>query len=301
MKETQTRLDVHQAITDRIVASIEEGSAGTFRMPWNQAGASGLPTNIASGNHYNGINILALWVACLSLGYTRPVWGTYRQWQDKGAQVRKGEKASLVVFYKTFSVETEGEEGKEENGTAERLFARASYVFNADQVEGYEPKDPLPALPRFEPIEAAERFASNARAVIQEGGSMACYSPTQDIIRMPDRVRFNGTATMSAGESYYATLMHELTHWTGAESRCNRDMKNRFGSEAYAMEELVAELGAAFLCADLSMTPEPRDDHAQYIANWLTVLKSDKKAIFTAASKAQAAVDYLNARQERAP
>ena len=259
-------------------------------MPWNQAGVSGLPTNIASGKHYNGINILALWVASLSLGYTRPIWGTYRQWQDKGAQVRKGEKASLVVFYKTFSVETEGEEGEKENGTAERMFARASYVFNADQVEGYESKDPLPAQPRFE--------AMDAGAVIQEGGGMACYSPAQDIIRMPDRVRFNGTATMSAGEAYYATLMHELTHWTGAEARCNRDMKNRFGSEAYAMEELVAELGAAFLCADLGVTPEPRDDHAQYIANWLKVLKADKKAIFTAASKAQAAVDYLNARQE---
>lgn len=301
MKETQTRLDVHQAITDRIVQSIEEGSAGTFRMPWNQAGASGLPTNIASGKHYNGINILALWVASLSLGYTRPIWGTYRQWQDKGAQVRKGEKASLVVFYKTFSVETEGEQGKEEQGTAERMFARASYVFNADQVEGYEPIDPLPASPKFEPMDSAERFARNVGAVIQEGGSMACYSPAQDIIRMPDRVRFNGTTTMSAGEAYYATLMHELTHWTGAETRCNRDMKNRFGSEAYAMEELVAELGAAFLCADLGVTPEPREDHAQYIANWLKVLKADKKAIFTAASRAQAAVDYLTARQESAP
>lgn len=125
---------------------------------------------------------------------------------------------------------------------------------------------------------------------------MACYSPSDDIIRMPDRIRFNGTSTMTAGEAYYATLMHELTHWTGAESRCARDLKNRFGSEAYAMEELVAELGAAFLCADLGVTPEPRDDHAQYIANWLKVLKQDKKAIFTAASRAQAAVNFLNER-----
>lgn len=295
MKETQHRLDVHQAITDRIVQSIEDGGAGTFRMPWNQAGATGLPTNIASGKHYNGINILALWVASLSLGYTRPIWGTYRQWQDKGAQVRKGERASLVVFYKTFTVDSEGDT-EQENGTAERMFARASYVFNADQVEGFTPTDPLPALPRFEPMEAAERFAQRAGAVIREGGSMACYSPSDDIIRMPDRIRFNGTSTMTAGEAYYATLMHELTHWTGAESRCARDLKNRFGSEAYAMEELVAELGAAFLCADLGVTPEPRDDHAQYIANWLKVLKQDKKAIFTAASRAQAAVNFLNER-----
>ena len=129
--------------------------------------------------------------------------------------------------------------------------------------------------------------------VIQEGGSMACYSPAQDVIRMPDRARFNGTATMRAGEAYYATLMHELTHWTGAESRCDRNMKSRFGSEAYAMEELVAELGAAFLCAGLGVTAELREDHAQYIAHWLKVLKADKKAIFAAAAHAQRAADYL--------
>jgi antirestriction protein ArdC len=257
MKETNTtRLDVHQAITDRIIASIEADGAETFRMPWNEAGASGLPTNIASGKHYNGINILALWVASLSLGYSRPIWGTYKQWQEKGCQVRKGEKASLVVFYKTLSLETEGED-TEEPGTTERLFARASYVFNADQVEGNTPANPLPASPRFEPFEAAEVFARNAGAIIREGGTMACYAPAEDVIRMPDRVRFHGTETMSAGEAYYATLAHELTHWTGHASRCNRDLKNRFGSEAYAMEELVAELGAAFLCADLGITPEP--------------------------------------------
>jgi antirestriction protein ArdC len=190
---------VHQAITDRIITSIEQGHAGTFRMPWSQAGASGLPTNIASGKHYNGINVLALWVASLSLGYTRPIWGTYRQWQEKGAQVRKGEKASLVVFYKTFTVETEGESSEQDNGTAERMFARASYVFNADQQDGFAPSAPLPASPAFEPMEAAERFARKAGAIIREGGSMACYAPAEDVIRMPDRVRFNGSATMSAG------------------------------------------------------------------------------------------------------
>ena len=118
---------------------------------------------------------------------------------------------------------------------------------------------------------------------------------------MPDRTRFAGSATMSAGEAFYATLMHELTHWTGATSRCARDLKNRFGSDAYAMEELVAELGAAFLCADLGITPELRPDHASYLANWLTVLKSDKKAIFTAASKAQQALDFLAQGSEERP
>lgn len=291
--DNAAKLDVHQAITDRIIDSIEQGSAGIFRLPWSQAGASGLPTNIASGQRYNGINVLALWVSALSLGYTRPIWGTYRQWQENSCQVKKGEKASLVVFYKTISTEHEKDETNESD-TQERLFARASWVFNADQVEGYVPADPLPSSPEFEPIETADQFAKAAGAIIHEGGAKACYSPSDDIIRMPDRVRFHGTETMSAGEAYYATLMHELTHWTGHQTRCARDLKNRFGSEAYAMEELVAELGAAFLCADLGVTPDLRPDHAQYLVNWLKVLKEDKRAIFTAASKAHAAVNYLS-------
>lgn len=240
--------------------------------------------------------MLALWITALHHGYARPIWGTYRQWQDKGAQVRKSEKASLVVFYKTFSVEREAE-GASEAETSERMVARTSYVFNAEQVEGYQGPDPLPASPLFAPLEHAELFAKNAGAVIREGGSMACYSPAEDIIHMPDRTRFNGSATMDAGEAFYATLMHELTHWSGAPTRCARDLKNRFGSEAYAMEELVAELGAAFLCADLGITPETRPDHAQYITNWLAVMKGDRKAIFTATSRAQQAVDFLSMQQ----
>lgn len=292
---TQSALDIHAEITARIVAAIETQTAGEFRLPWNRAGASGRPSNVASGKRYNGINVLALWVAALHSGYSRPVWGTYRQWQERGAQVRKGQKASLIVFYKTITVERDADETGEAE-TGERLFARASYVFNADQVDGFAPPDPLPAAPLFAPLEAADRFAARAGADIREGGTRACYSPTDDIIRMPDRTRFHGTSTMSAGEAYYATLMHELTHWSGAPERCARDLKHRFGSEAYAMEELVAELGAAFLCADLRITPEPRPDHASYIANWLAVLKADKKAIFTAASAAQKAVDFLSAR-----
>lgn len=291
MKDNTPR-DIHQDITNRIVTAIEEGIAGDFRLPWNRSGASGRPTNVLSRKPYNGINVLALWVAAMHQGYSQPVWGTYRQWQEKGAQVRKGEKASLIVFYKTLTIEREAE-GEGEAETAERLFARASYVFNADQVEGYEAADALPETPLFDPIAQAESFAATTGATIQEGGAMACFIPSQDIIRMPDRLRFTGSDTMSAGEAYYATLMHELTHWSGAPARLDRDLKNRFGSEAYAMEELIAELGAAFLCADLGITPDTRPDHASYIANWLTVLKSDKKAIFTAASKAQQAADYL--------
>lgn len=288
----EPKLDIHQEITSRIVAAIEDG-AGEFRLPWNRGGASGRPRNIASGKHYNGVNVLALWVAALHQGYAQPIWGTYRQWQEKGCQVRKDEKSSLVVFYKTFTVETDSDDPAESE-TSERLFARASYVFNADQVEGdAAPEETLPATPLFSPIEQTERFLAATGARVTESGTKACYRPSTDDILMPERTRFSGSDTMSAGEAFYATLMHELTHWTGHASRCGRDLKNRFGSEAYAMEELVAEFGAAFLCADLGVTPALRPDHASYIANWLTVLKADKKAIFTAASKAQQAANYL--------
>ena len=284
------KTDIHTDITNRIVKAIEEGNAGGFRLPWNRSGASGLPKNISSQNNYRGINILSLWMTALHQGYAQAVWGIYRQWQEKDCQVRKGEKSSLVVFYKSITVEDEtgAEQGET---TSERLIARASHVFNAAQVEGWQQPTPLPAI--FSPLQETENFAKATGAAIREAGSKACYSSAQDIIHMPDRSRFQGSDTMSAAESYYATLMHELTHWTGAKPRLARDLKNRFGSEAYAMEELVAELGATFLCADLAITPEQRPDHAGYIATWLKVLKSDKRAIFTAASKAQQAVDYL--------
>ncbi len=203
--------------------------------------------------------------------------------------MRKGEKSSLVVFYKTFDVEQINDQtGQAEQ--AERMVARASWVFNAAQVDGF-PLDQtdIPAQPSFDPIAQAEAFVKATGAVIEEGGDKAYYVPSADIIRMPERRRFTGTATSSAAEGFYSTLCHELTHWSGSKARLSRDRSARFGTEAYAMEELVAELGAAFLCGDLGLTPEPRLDHAQYIKNWLTVLKSDKKAVFSAASKASEA------------
>ncbi len=144
-------------------------------------------------------------------------------------------------------------------------------------------------------IAIAEEFVSRSGATIQHGGTRACYIPATDEIQMPPREAFFATATSTATEGYYSTLLHELTHWTAPANRCARDLSGRFGSEAYAMEELVAELGAAFLSAELSITAEPRPDHAQYLSNWLTVLKADKNAIFTAASKAGEAVRFLSA------
>ncbi len=291
----QKKLDVHQAVTDQIIAAIEAG-AGTWQMPWHRSG-EGLnrPVNVDTGNHYRGVNVIALWASAQMRGFSTGTWGTYRQWGNRKAQVRKGEKASLIVFYKEMDVERQTDAGETEADTV--LFARASWVFNADQVDGYEATAVEPPAHQAEPIGAAETFIHATGADIRHGGTRAYYRPSDDYIQMPDRERFVGSATSSATESYYATLLHELTHWTGHEKRCDRQFADRFGKDAYAMEELVAELGAAFLCTDIRITAELPADHAQYIDHWLKVMKADKKAIFTAASQAAKAFDFIKGLQ----
>lgn len=284
--------DIYQSITDAIVNAIEAGSVGDWRMPWHHDGsaASVAPVNALTGRPYRGVNILALWAAAEARGYTTGTWGTYRQWLEFGAQVRKGERASLVVLWKVSEAHADDEERQEEDSRTRAIFARGYRVFNADQVDGYTPSA-LPPKPQVERIAQAEAFFKALPAIIRHGGNRAYYSPARDCIQMP---RFEA---FPEPVGYYATLAHETTHWSGATPRLNRDLSGRFGSDAYAAEELVAELGAAFLCADLGLSNEPRPDHAAYVANWLKVLREDKRAIFTAASKAQAAADYLHGLQ----
>lgn len=288
------RFDIHQHITDQIVAAIECGAA-EFRLPWHRASGNIMrPVNIASKKAYRGVNILTLWAEADAKGYESGTWGTYSQWAEVGTRVRKGEKAAYIVFYKEITAASD-ESGDDESET--RLFARATPVFAAEQVDGYSvPAAEIPTV-TITPIEHAEAFVMRTGASIAHGGSRAFYRSSTDSIQLPPREAFIGTATSSPAESYYSTLFHELTHWTGHEARCNRQLGKRFGDGAYAMEELVAELGAAFLCADLAVTTTPRADHAQYLASWLSVLKADKKAIFTAASKASEAAAYLAAYQ----
>ena len=287
MTTDSTTQNVHQKITDQVIAAIEAGAA-KFEMPWHRGNPR--PMNVASGNNYRGVNTLALWIAQQNNGYAANTWGTYKQWNNLGAQVRKGERASTVVFYK------DGEKldvDDDETKSKRYFIATASCVFNADQVSGYlAPATPL--VDKTLALDRADDFVAATYAKIGSTGNRACYNSTRDTISMPRRALFTGSSTSDATESFYSTLLHELTHWTGHPSRLDRDLKNRFGDEAYAMEELVAELGAAFLCADLSITPTPKPDHAAYINSWLDVLKQDKKAIFVAASKASAACDYLN-------
>ncbi len=293
---TKERFDIHQHITDRIVNAIERG-AGDFRLPWHRsAGGIMRPVNIASKKAYRGVNVVALWAYAEEFGYSSGTWGTYKQWTEAGAQVRKGEKAAYVVFYKELELAAESETGDAE--TATRLFARATPVFAAEQVDGYQVPviDLLPA-PVITPIEQAEAFVAATGATIHHGGDRAFYRPSTDSIQLPPREAFIGSPTSTPAAAYYSTLLHELVHYSSHPSRCNRQLGKRFGDNAYAAEELIAELGAAFLCADLRITDEPRADHAQYLASWLSVLKADKKAIFTAASKASEAAAFLAALQ----
>lgn len=279
---------VYETITDSIILAIEQG-ASDFVMPWHGGGAAvGKPTNALTGATYRGINVVALWAEACVRGYGSGHWATYRQWASLGAQVRRGEQASTIVFYKKLET-SEPEDGEDVNG---RLVARASPVFNAEQVDGWVLDMPL-QVSLVERINAVDRSVAQIGADIREGGSVACYVPPEDYIRMPAAVRFLGSPTSTPTETYYGTLLHELTHWTGAPHRLDRAFGKRFGDDAYAMEELVAELGAAFLCADFSISNEPRPDHAAYLSGWLSILDADKRAIFGAARLASEAATYL--------
>lgn len=280
--------DIHQDITNRIVAAIEAG-AGEFQMPWHQAGSTAWPVNAKTNRQYRGVNVLVLWVTALNSAYPTSEWATFKQWQERGAQVRKGEKGTPVVFYKDFSLTSD--DGSEERHIP---FARASWVFNAAQVDGYAIENVASApMSEFERLDNVEVAVSATKARIDFGGAQAFYHRSEDRIQIPNAEDFTGSVTSSAQESFYSTNLHELTHWSGATHRLDRVKGKKFADRAYCFEELIAELGAAFLCGRLGITTSPRLDHAQYISQYLEVLKNDKKAIFAAASAAAAATDYI--------
>lgn len=289
MKTKEERSDVYQRITEQIIKAIEQG-AEKWQMPWHRSQT--IPVNAATSKPYRGVNVLTLWAIAAQQNYRSGIWATYAQWLALGAQVRKGEKSAFIIFWKFRDQADEIEDEQGEDGTATKRgpIARGYNVFNADQVDGFVLPE-LPILPPTQRIEAADRFFAGLNADLRHGGSRAFYSPARDFIQLPEFGAFK------EANAYYATLAHESIHWTAAPHRLHRDLKNRFGTEAYAAEELIAELGAAFLCADLGLANEPRPDHAAYVQTWLKALRNDSRAIFTAASKAQAAVDWLHSFQ----
>jgi antirestriction protein ArdC len=265
---------------DQVIALME--SEGTnWVKPWTSHGA---PHNVVTGKAYRGSNLFFLGLASHVKGYESNSWATFKQWADLGASVKKGEKSTSIFFFSV--LEKQDAKTKEKNSFG---FWKTYSVFNADQVEGYEAK--TKDKPELSPIASAELFVSNTQASITHEGDRACYIPALDQIKMPNFQAFTGE-----GE-YYSTLLHELTHWTGHASRLDRGKGNSFGSEDYAREELVAECGAALLCVLLGIEKEPTPNHARYLNSWIQAIKDDHKAIFSAMSQAQKAIDYLEGLQ----
>lgn len=298
MANQQTKSDIYERVTDRIIAGLEQAlerrNAGQgFTLPWAMTAAGGEPRSL-QGRQYRGINWALL--RMLASVYPAQLFGTYHGWQERGGQVRKGEKGIPVVFWKWLKV-TDKDTGE----PTEIPFARGFTVFGAEQVDGFDldayMKRQAETLPDVaERIEAAERvladYQDREAVPLRHGGNRAFYSPGADVVQIPAREAFKST------EGYYSTLAHELAHSTGHQRRLSRQYGKRFGDHAYAVEELVAELGAAMICGALAIEAEPREDHADYIASWLRVLKDDKRAVVSAAAHAQKAADLVLAARD---
>ena len=289
-----TRIDLYNRVTNAIITDLEKGVRPWLK-PWNAEHAAGRITRPlrAGGQPYKGINVLMLWASAMTLNVAAPIWMTFKQAKELKANVKKGSKGSLVVYADRIT-RTETAEGGEESNR-DIYFMKGYTVFNVEQIEGLPPHFYATATPQLDPVQrigTAELFFANTEADIRHGGNQAYYAAGSDYVQMPPSLSFKDA------ESYYSTLAHEITHWTKHTARLDRDFgRRKFGDEGYAREELVAEIGAAFLCCDLGITPEPREDHAAYLDHWLKVLKDDQRAIFQAAAHAQRAVDFLHSLQ----
>ncbi len=295
VKTCEGRGNLYQEVTDRIITELEAG-----RVPWVQPWDStqtalGLPANAATGRHYSGVNILILWAAVIGKAYPSRRWLTFRQALDLGGAVRKGERGTTVVYADRFIPEAERERARKDGGDLEAIpFLKRFTVFNVAQCDGL----PERAVPSTAPVRERE-IVPRAEALMQATGAhilvrggAAFYSPALDAIQVPPQSAFFQQI------DYYRTCFHELGHWTGHPARLNRDMSGRFGSDPYAREELVAEIASAFVCASLNIVPIVR--HADYLANWLAVLRADNRAIFRAASQASKASDFILACEQGA-
>ena len=292
----QSRSDIYERITGTIIADLDRG-VRPWTKPWSGGNADGRITRPLrhTGEPYTGINVLLLWSESLARGFEAPLWMTYRQASQIGAQVRKGETGTTVVYASRFTRTETGSDGAEVG--RDIPFLKTYTVFNCDQIDGlpdhyYHRPDKV--IDPVERIDHADRFFGNAGARIRHGGNSAFYATASDHIQMPPFESFR-----DAG-SYVAVLAHEHVHWTAPDNRVGRDLSRYHKDRSErAREELIAELGSCFLCADLGIVPElePRPDHASYLHSWLEVLKNDKRAIFQAAAHAQRAVTYLHSLQ----
>ena len=293
-----SRADVRDQLTAKIIELLERGGLEAMKR-WRKTAANlGRPMNAMTAKPYQGGNVIFLWMASMDAGYASPLWLTFKQAKEMGGQVRKGEKGTLCAYWSKIETKASKEtraqaiaQGEDAPKAAERLMCKPFWLFNVAQVDGlpahYYTEAETVKGQAIEPIEAADRLVEATGAVIRYGGNKAFFSPAGDYIGMPKPEQFPGA------EVFYATLQHELTHWTGHSSRLNREFGKRFGDSAYAFEELVAELGAAFMGAEMGFVDVNIEGHAHYVEHWLEVLKNDRNAIFTAAKHASEAADYL--------
>jgi antirestriction protein ArdC len=284
--------DAMAGIVARLIGQIEAGAA-TWEMPWRRIGAAGWPTNAVTGRRYNGGNVIMLAIAAVDAGYPTGRWATYKQWSSVGAHVRRGEHATCGIYW--HAQPTANSDADEDDATATTtikgglvVWARTFHVFNAAQVDN-DP-DPQTSRPTLEPLRrdaVAEAWFASIPAAVAWGEGDPCYRPADDRIAMPPFDAFRTTADA------YATLAHELGHWTGHPTRLNRSFGVRFGDHAYAAEELVAELSAAFTCAVVSIDTVARTDHAGYLTHWCQMLRQQPAVLWSVAAKAQAATNLL--------
>lgn len=284
-----------ERITARIITELEHGAV-PWVQPWKTLGRSAMPTNYETLNHYRGINVLSLWMEQQLYGYPTSEWMTFKQCVDYSARsvkgggdpcrVRKGEKATQIVYFEKL---LRHDEEKDRDYAVPML--KIFHVFNVAQIDGLPGTEPI-VRHAWEVYDTAETFFANIPAQVTHGGDAAFYMPAGDRIQLPAREQF------AVNVHYYATRAHETTHWTGAAGRLDRHFGKRFGDAAYAFEELVAELGAAFTCGALGIPGELR--HAGYLEHWLKILKADTTAIFTAAARATDAYEYLQSFQTQA-
>ena len=285
-RATQVTTDRYNAISAAIVAAINSGNLGAWRKPWRamaERGDATVPVNALTGKAYRGLNVFLLWSRLdADLRYV-----TYRQAGELGGHVKRGEKGTQIIFWKKSTYKArDAATGEEE--TRNSLLMRTYTVFNVAQCEGLKLKAREVPVHVAPPANMAEVYAQ-VGAEVRHQGNEAYYSPGPDMVTMPAADQF------TSADMYAATALHELTHWTGHKARLDRDFSGRFGTQAYAAEELVAEFGAAFLCAALGVDGG-LEAHASYIAHWQKLVKEDPKALITAASKAQAAADLILAK-----
>lgn len=291
MKGLKTmKKDRYQIITDTVIEQMENLGSDWLKS-WSTNAMSG-HHNVISKKAYQGTNTFLTAISSFKNGFQSNQWGTYKQWQSKGHTVKKGSKGTDIIFFDKIKIE--------DKETEQERFVpilKGFSIFNADQIQDYWSGSAIPEKPTFK-HEQTEQLVTNSQAIIKHGGNRAFYTSQSDFIQMPHKTDFKDVDGSNAMQNYYSTLLHELTHWTGHTSRLDRKLANKFGSNAYAFEELVAEIGSVFLTAMLGIEKKPQPNHAKYLNSWLEVLKQDKRAMVKAFGLAQKASDYILAYQD---